>query len=511
MAQLDVVKKLVDTLEARQENIVLVVSAFEGVTNTLIAAMDELNGKDYTEEDIDRAFGKVWEKHEAMIVKFFKDKHVELAKDKYTAGFTILKQALMTHGRVSKSLMPAEGSFQIRDQVIGFGERMAGALLNEYLEQEGKNAHFIDNVVCDQDTLESGPVTDRSLHEAKKKGISQAIRAGADEARGNVIRILGGHVGGTPKGLIAHQSRGYSDIMAVDTALALTDMGESVKETRFWKDVDGVYTANPKDLDSKKNKPVLHRDVSSAEALENASAGSGLINVNALSLAGKHGLDLHIRNIKKFDPDFGTNITTGSVDTKYLFKTIVSNPHVDALTITLPEMADKDGFAAAIIGKFSDFEVNLDQICTEGTSMTFSIPLPSDKADQEACRERIRKVKENLKVIEVKGERFTVQDIEWDKEKFASVSVIGKELRDRCGILGSISTTFGAFGINVYTVSHGKKQTRITYLIDQKDRKKAVQLLHSVYVDNDSEVKEERLRRQDELEKGLTGTFNGGS
>ena len=115
----------------------------------------------------------------------------------------------------------------------------------------------------------------------------------------------------------------------------------------------------------------------------------------------------------------------------------------------------------------------------------------------------------DLKEIEVKGERYTSQDIEWDKARFASVSVIGSELQNRRGILGSIATTLGCFGINVYTVSHSKKQTRITFMIDQQHRRKAVQLLHGIYVDNDQKIIADRDERQKILEKELTGTFNG--
>jgi len=506
MVQLDVVKNLIDKLESRQENVVLVVSAFEGVTNKLYAAMDALNGKDYSEEDIENAFQPVKQIHQAMIDKFFIEEHAAAsAKETFDAGFGILKQSLLTHKQTSRILMPVKGSFGVRDQVIGFGERMAGAFLDLYLKKEGKESHFVDDIEVDQDTLHQGPVTDRSLHEAKKKGIQNAFRT-VEATRANVTKILGGHVLGTPKGLTVHQGRGYSDIMAVDTSLALEDMGEAVAATRFWKDVDGVYTANPKELKEGKNNPFLHRDISNKEALECASAGSGLINVNAIALAGQHGLDLHIRNIKKLDPDYGTNVITGNVITPHVFKTIVSAPNIDAITITLPEMADKDGFLAAFSKIFAAHEVNIDQIGTAGTSITFSIPNPNDKADQEALRTRIRKVMSDLKTVEVKGDIFTVEDIEWNQTR-ASVSVIGSELKDRPGILGSLASTLGSLGISVKIVSQDEEQGRVTFLIDRKDRKKAVRLLHSKYVDNDKKVIQKTEKRRKRMEKRFTGTY----
>ncbi len=505
MVQLDVVSNLLDVLKERDENVVLVVSAFEDVTNALYAAMDQLNGKDFSEADIDAAFTQVREKHEVVIKKF--RPHLDKAQATYDAGFDILKRSLITHKKTSNILMAVAGSFQIRDQVIGFGEEMAAAFLHIYLEQVGKESQLIENVIADQETLRQGPVTDIVLAESKKKGITSILR-NIDETRRGVTQIWGGHMKGTPKGLVVHQSRGYSDIMAVDVTDAYEEIGVPVQDTRYWKDVDGVYTGNPKDLDSSQNTPVLHRDISNVEAQENASAGSGIIHINALSQAARNRRTLKIRNIKRLDPEYGTDIVTGSVDTAHVFKTIVNHPRVDAITVTLPLMADRNGFGASIMRTFAEHDVSIDQICTEGTSITFSVPLPRDKADQERIRTNIRKIIEKLKIIEVDEERFTMEDIQWHKG-LASVSVIGSEIKNHPGIRGSLLTTLEAFGIPVHGVSHSEQQVRISYLIDTSHGKKAGELFHSIYVDNNAEVIAERARRVAEMEGDLTGTYNG--
>lgn len=505
MVQLDVINNLTDVLEKRNEHIVYVVSAFEGVTNKLTTAMDQLNGTDYSEDDIDTAFTPVHQKHEEMIEKFFQGEFLEKVRQKYEASFGVIRQSLMVHKATSRVLKPVDGSFQIRDQVIGFGENMAAAFLQIYLEQQGKHAVHVEHVQADQDLLSHGEVTNTRINAAKKAGIIEALQS----VRSDVIRIFDGHMRGTPRGLIPHQGRGYSDIMATNVTQALRDLGENTPDPIFWKDVDGVYTANPKDLNLNLNKPRLHEDISIAEALENASAGSGIINVRALSYALQNGMGLRIRNLKNLDPDFGTNITTGTVDTRYLFKTMVTNRYVDTLTFTIPEMADASGFGMVLMAAFAERDLSLDLICCEGTSITFSIHLPQDAADRQASRLHIREIRDSCKTIKVKGESFDVQKIEWDKEKFASLSFIGTELKDRPSVLGSISSTLGAFGINIYGVSHGKNQTRISFLIDQSNRKKAVGISHSYYVDSALDVKVERNRLAEQREEALTSTFNG--
>jgi aspartate kinase len=505
MSQLEQVRKLVDVLGLRGENIVLVVSAFEGVTNTLIKAMDELNGKDYYEADIAKAFGDTTQIHEGIVEKYFREGQKKEALEACQAAFDVLTQSLMAHKRTSKIMMPVAGSFSIRDQVIGFGENMAGKLLEIFLRQEEKQARFFDGVQCDSTVMGNGVVSNRKMERGIQEGLKKSL---ATETRTDVIRVLGGHIGGTPRGIAIDEGRGYSDITAVDTAIALKDRGEDVSAVRFWKDVDGVFTANPKDLNPIKNKPVLHRDISIREALENAAAGSSLINVRALSRALKNGMDLQIRNIHKSELDIGTNVTPSEVVTHHAFKTIVSNPNMDTITISIPEMADEDGFAAAITQVFAKHGISMDGIFTEGTGISFSVPMPQDESDREAHRNKLRDLLTELKEIEVKGERYTVSEApRWDKGRFASISVIGKELHDQVGILANISGVFSAFGINIAAVVHGTLQTRINYLIDQQDRARAVQLLHSIFVDNYQEViREFRQRRADQTD-ALTRTF----
>lgn len=516
MTQLDVVLKAVNIFEQRGENIVLVVSAFEGVTNLLYRAMDILNGNDYSETDIDVAFQPVRQAHEKIIENktFFRGEHKIEAHRAYDSAYEVLKMALMSHKKVTRVLMPIGGSYGIRDQVIGFGEDMARTLLGVFLRQEGKATEVFENVRCektDSDKKITNRGVERGIHDAIRSTLSERseisqVGETSEGVRKNVMRIFGGHIGGTPRGISIDEGRGYSDVTAVDVGVVLRDMGEKVKGVRYLKDVRGIYTANPKNLDPKKNTAYLHRDVSLNEAIENAGAGSKLINVRALSRARRHEMDLKIRDISYLEDDIGTDLATRKKITQHAFKTIVGNRNIDLITIGMPEMADEAGFAAAITEVFKKRGLSIDGIFTEGTSITFSIPVPEDDADLKVVREIIRDVMEQLKTIDVNEEQYSVDELEWDESR-ASISVIGVEMHDRVGMLASISGVFSAFGMNVTAVVHGAKQTRIHYLVDKKDLRRAEQLLHSIFVDRDEKVIEEFKAKLSALVDDLTSTF----
>lgn len=512
MSQMAQVKNLVQILQGRKEKVVLVVSAFEKVTNSLIAGMDELNGRDYAEEDIEKAFERTRKLHEEIIEKYFHDEHVETAHEAYQTAFGILKQALMTHKKVSKILMPVEGSFRIRDQVIGFGENMAAKFLDMYLAQEKIKADIFEDVKCDPQILQNsntGTISSRKIQEGIQAGIKKALteKETAKRTDEETVRIFGGHIAGTPRGIAIDQGRGYSDITGVDVAVTLERIGEKVAATRFWKDVDGISTANPKELDPKKNKPFFHRDISIQEVLEIASAGSELLNVGALSRAKQAGLDLEIRNIDK--PDYrGTRITQGNVNTRHVFKTIVSNPNFDVIVISIPEMANQSGFIATITQVFSKYKISIEGPFAEGTSLTFGISMPRDESDQEEQREKIRSILDELKEIEVHDERYAVtQPTTWYKGSLTCISILGTEAKDVPGVLAVITGVLAAYGINIKCISQGEPQMRISFVIDQRCRQQAVQILHSIFVDNDKKVRKKFEEVHEKQIKVLTGTY----
>ena len=502
MSKLNEVASLISILKSKGESVTLVVSAFKGVTDTLIQAMDLLNGKNYSEADIDQAFSETKHKHFQVIDAFFTDTKKE-SSAVYLSEFEKLKAALMTHKQISTILLPVEGSFQMRDQVIAFGERMAAKFLKLYLEKQGHAAHHFEEMSCPEGSFKSGPISESNLHESMQRAVIEAVRA-TEETRDDVIRIFGGHVGGTPRGIAVDVGRSYSDTTAVNVALALRKMGIQIHHTRFWKAVDGVLTANPNDLNGG-NKPFLHAIISLAEALEMASAGSGLMQIDALALAAKHALDLEIRNIDKPNKEVGTRFSNVEVKTGRVFKAIISNPNIDLITIGIPAMANREGFNEAIAHVLTKHGISVDGIFTEGTSISFSIPLPQDDADKGSKRASIQKALEELSQITVAGETHELTSRTWNSGKYASLAIVGNEL-DSKGI-AAVQMFLSVYGIDVMAISHAENRKRITFCIPSNLRQEAIQKLHSIFVDGDVEVIDDFKKRVATQLAQVTSTY----
>ncbi len=479
MSRLDQVAKLVEVRRKRNEKLVLVVSAFKGVTNALIAGMDRLSRTDYTQADVREAFKAAKRLHEDIIEQYFQEKFKDAARGLLEKEFEALVLALTTHKEVSAILDPVTGSFEIRDQVIGFGENMAKKMLAIYLNQKGFETRGIDDVDCNRGDFNGGVISNVALHKATQKAIKEAYGPAADTQQ-EIVDIFGGHVGNMPRGIAVDVGRSYSDTTAVNVALVMRERVDHVV-TRFWKDVDGVMTANPKELGGDPaNKPIAHSKVDIREGLEAAASGSLLMQVDALALAEEHGLDLRLQNIANPEADQGTDFVNMRYETGLPFKMIVTNAHIDSITVTIPQMANKPGFGTAITAILDQYDISYDINPTGGTSMTFTVAVPQDESDRKAYRQdRIQRALNEMKKITVRGEIYEMrEDPQWVEDARASISIIGNELKNQQGILARLATVLGRHGIDIKAVAQDEKQMRVTFLIDSRQRDVAVRELH---------------------------------
>ncbi len=480
MSQLDEVLNLVKVLQEQDEAPILVVSAFKGVTNALIEAMDkELDGKDYDETSIRQAFQSVLGIVDEKINKFIKDdRYKQQAREHVQREMDICIEVLMAHKKVTISLAPDNKTYKTRDKIVAFGERSVIGILEAFLQENGINAKAINNVTYKGN---DGQASKSELHRGIQRGIAESLTPHKDEIRDQVL-IIGGHIKDVLQGMIKEIGRSYTDTTAVDVAVALRRLGVSVDSTVAWKEVDGVLSADPRQLDSKVNKPIVHHDVSLNEGMELAGAGSTLMQVEALDLAMEERIPLSLRNIKHPHEE-GTTFSVGESRTALPFKIITANGRVDVISCKIPKMAIQVGFAEALTKAFGDHGVSINDIITSSTTINFTVNLPSDEADKKELRKRIRKTILELGNIEVDGEVYQC-DPEWDQSK-ANVVIIGDELRNNTGVLNIITGVLAAEGINIDGIEHTIEQRKISFYVDQKDADRAVQALHRVFIDKD--------------------------
>lgn len=494
VSQMDEVLNLVKILQEQGESPILVLSAFKGITDQLTDALDILDDRNYTKAKINEAFKPALEVIDQKIQEFIKKKENQKKAQEYVKNtFNICIGALIKHKEITTILKPQPNTFEVRDVIIGFGEQSVIGVVEAFLEENHIPALAVPDVSYLETQIprdKNKPLSHQVLHEKIQAGIAQAIHKVQDQITQKVI-ILGGFVQDIPDGIINRIGRSYSDATAVDTSAALESLHLPIEKTVFWKDVDGVMTSNPKDLEAEVNTPKKITDVSLSEGLEMASSGSTLLHIDALALADRFKVPLNLKNIKKPAKE-GTHYSPTEVKTNLPFKTIYANSDVDTINITIPEMATESGFLEEITRILSKYNLNVNEDLPGGTSITYAIPLPRDDADRKAVRKRIRQASNELRKITVDNEQYNC-DVEWGKRNLANISIIGDELKNQDGILGLIASVLGTYHINIIGSVQNISQRKISFYIDHKKAKQAVQMLHGFFIDKNPHIKQELL------------------
>jgi aspartate kinase len=285
------------------------------------------------------------------------------------------------------------------------------------------------------------------------------------------VPVITGFQGISPHGRLTTLGRGGSDTSAVAVAAA-------VKADRcdIYTDVDGVYTTDPRIVPKAKRMT----KISFEEMLEMASLGAKVLMIRSVEMAMAHKVRLTVRSSFD-DPDApqiapdGTPGVPGTLvcdEEEIMEKQIVSGVTLAKAEakITLRDVKDKPGVAAAIFGTLADKGIVVDMIvqniADDGatTDITFTVP---DSEYEKA-----------VKALEDNGGRFEYARLSGSRGG-AKVSVVGVGMRSHAGVAASMFKALADKGINIQLITTSEIKTSV--LIDEEYAELAVRALHTYY------------------------------
>lgn len=174
------------------------------------------------------------------------------------------------------------------DMLLSVGERITMSLLSMALAAEGCPAISLTGSQC-------GIITDTSHTDARILEVKgDRVRQGLQD--GNTI-VVAGFQGVSREREITTLGRGGSDTTAVALAAAL-----KARRCEILKDVDGVLTADPRQVPS----ATCHDRLSWQELRQIASSGCGVVHLRAVEYAAQHQVPLYIRS--SFHDGPGTHV-----------------------------------------------------------------------------------------------------------------------------------------------------------------------------------------------------------
>jgi len=340
------------------------------------------------------------------------------------------------------------------DAVVSSGENITSGLMALRLQQMGVPARSWQGWQV--------PVQATGHHESARIDAIPTENLFKSFASGHKVAVIAGFQGVMHDGRIATLGRGGSDTTAVAFAAAV----DAVR-CDIYTDVDGIYTTDPR---IETNARKLNK-ISFEEMLELASLGAKVLQTRSVELAMRYRVKLRV--LSSFEEPSETAGTLVCSEEEIMESNVVSGIAYsrDEAKMTLVSVEDRPGTAAAIFGRLSEANVNVDMIiqniAEDGrTDMTFSCP-----TDQVARAEKA--------LLDAKTENHVdFVDLIADMNA-AKVSAVGIGMRSQSGVAAKMFKTLSDEGINIKVIA--TSEIKISVLIDRKYMELAVQSLHHAF------------------------------
>jgi aspartate kinase len=267
--------------------VVVVVSAMKGVTDRLLAIARRLEAGCRT--DARRDADHLLQLHLDVLadLQLSPPHHHRVACDLSLLGKDLL------HDASPETQPSAAGRAALQDRLASYGERFSARLFAAALQKIGvpavpvSSSEFVLTCATFRDARPA-------MAETRRLGREILLPLFAD----GLVPVVTGFIGATPDGRVTTLGRNSSDFSGALVA-HVVDAGELV----IWTDVDGIYTANPRES---AEAELLH-ELSYEEAHALAAAGAKVLHANVLPLAAQTEMVVWVRNT--FNPRFrGTRI-----------------------------------------------------------------------------------------------------------------------------------------------------------------------------------------------------------
>jgi aspartate kinase len=276
---------------------------------------------------------------------------------------------------------------------------------------------------------------------------------------GGGIPIVAGFQGWTEDLDITVLGRGASDTTAVALAVAL-----QADRCEILKDVDGVYTADPRIVPGARKLDAISYE----EVLELARAGSQVLHPRAAELGEAYGMPIVVGSSFREAP--GTTIVRGEqmpLEGRQRVRAIAHD--LDVGRITIVGVPDRPGIAYAVFHPLEAAAINVDVIVQNVshenvTDISFTV----SRADLPRAVRLVRPVAEEMGAREVTS-----------SDALAKISVVGSGLAANPGYAAKMFGTLARAGINIVSIT--TSEIRITCLIDEAQVAEAARALHQTF------------------------------
>ena len=404
------------------EQVLVVLSAMSGTTNSLIEISDYLYKKN--PEGANDVINRLEKKYMAHVEELYSTDEWRDETRKFLRGeFDYLRS-------FTKDLFT---SFEEKS-IVAQGEIMSTNMVTNYLKECGINATLLSAL----DYMR----TDKNA-EPDSVYIKDKLTKLLEQNAGYQVYITQGFICRNAYGEIDNLQRGGSDYTA-----SLVGAAINADEIQIWTDIDGMHNNDPRVVDKTDAVRQLHFE----EAAELAYFGAKILHPTCVQPAKFAGIPVRLLNT--MDPTApGTIINNEIIAGK--IKAVAAKDNITAIKIKSSRMLLATGFLRKVFEIFESYQTPIDMIATSEVGVSMSIDNDSRLNDivAELKKYGTVTVDRDMCIICVVG------DLDWSNVGFETLAT--DAMKD----------------IPVRMISYGGSNYNISFLVRESDKKRALQSL----------------------------------
>lgn len=429
----------------------------EGTTSRLMAAADKaLSGLPF-EDNIEG----IRESHLKAAREFIKSKAslAQLEAD-------INKECDGVLAIISAAKVIEEVSSRTLDAIISAGEKLSCMYMAALISDNGVPAKYVDLSHVVPNSYVASPQNGGALDKQFYKYLVDQIRERIESCEG-AVPVITGFFGAVPGGLLESVGRGYTDLCSALAAVAI-----HAEELQIWKEVDGIFTADPRKVPTARLVPIITPE----EAAELTYYGSEVIHPFTMEQVMNARIPIRLKNVMNPQgqgtmvyPENATPITTPrTIEPVSYFDNNMSGPtavtvknNIIVLNVHSNRLDLSHGFLAHVFSILDKWMLVVDLISTSEVRVSMALQSTFSEAHFKDALAELRK--------------YGTVDV---TRKLCILSLVGTKMRQSVGTAGSMFTALAEAGVNIEMISQGASEINISAVIEQKDALKALNVLH---------------------------------
>ena len=434
---------------AKKERMVVIVSAFQGVTNQLLECARLAEVGDTKFQSMYKALVK---RHTGTLNALHNNRPPKQVAVNLQTMFAELWDVLQGIYLLRHS------SPRALDLTASFGERLSALIIASFL-QKSQPSCFVDSrkLVQTDDQFTHAVVQFDKTNRAIKAYFKNLF----EHSSKRLIPVVTGFIGSTDDGLTTTIGRNGSDYSAAIFGAAL-----DVSLIEIWTDVDGILSADPHCVPAAFVVPQMSYE----EAMELSYFGAKVLHASTIAPAVAKHIPVDIKNT--LNPAAkGTHISHHVSHWEGVAKGITSVDDCTLLTLRGISMVGVPGIAERLFRALASHNINVILISQASSEHTicFAISTSDVAAAKKAVHQEFH--------FELQS-RLTSLD---EKTHQTIVAIVGDGMKGTPGVSGKVFQALGRNNVNISAIAQGASERNISFVIDEAQKLRALNVIHGAF------------------------------